>query len=338
MSRRKHRNYGLDLVKILACILVLCLHSLVPTSIVVKSSLVNLSVYYAGTVAIPIFFMASSYFVLNKRTISYLYVMKRIGEILFIIIGWVLLYSIAYLCVKHKFIFFEELKGTAFLGIPHQHFYHFWFFWALIMMLLLSPLLWYLLQKSFFGYLILTAIVTLICISIDISMHFGNSSNVHDIPQVFRLYLYVEYYLLGGLVGNIHFKKIKNFCKKNFVMISVVTVLLYIEVIIYSIWNKDIIHWAYAEANYGNALIIFTSVLILIIFSISSPHGKNIIEFIIPATMGIYMLHPFFIGKLMKIHILHSYPILMIPVLFILCLVIVEIALRIPLVNRFFKL
>ena len=338
MSNRKHRNYGLDLVKILACILVLCLHSLVPTSPVVKNSLLNLSVYYAGAIAIPIFFMASSYFVLNKRMMSYSYVMRRVGEILFIIIGWVLIYSIVHLCIKHNFIFLEELKGTAFVGIPNQHFYHFWFFWALIIMLLLSPLLWYLLQKSFVGYLILTSIVTLICIGIDISIHYGNSSNIRNIPQIFRLYLYIEYYLLGGLIGNTNFEKIKNFCKQHFVMTCIVASFLYVGVIAYSIWNRNIIHWFYAEANYGNALIIFTSVLILIIFSISSPPNKSTIEFIIPATMGIYMLHPFFIGKLMKIHILYNYPIFMIPVLFILCLIIVEIALRIPIINRFFKL
>lgn len=338
MSNRKHRNYGLDLAKILACILVLCLHSLRPTSSIVKSSIVNLSVYYAGSIAIPIFFMASSYFVLNKRTISYFYVMKRVGDILFIIIGWILIYSIIHLCITHNFVFFEELKGSAFVGIPNQHFYHFWFFWALVMMLVLSPLLWYLLQKNFVGYLILTGIVTLICIGIDISMHFGNSSNIQNIPQVFRLYLYIEYYLLGGLIGNRHFEKIKKICKQHFEIISIVTIILYVAVVAYSTWNRNIIHWPYAEANYGNALIIFTSVLILIIFSIFSPRNKKVIEFIIPATMGIYMLHPFFIGKLMKIHILYSYPILMIPILFVLCLVIVEIALRIPFVSRFFKL
>lgn len=325
-------------MKIFACILVLCLHSLVPTSTVVKSSMINLGVYYAGTIAIPIFFMASSYFVLNKRMISYSYVLRRIGDILFIIIGWVLIYSTGYLLIKHNFIFFEEPKGTAFVGIPNQHFYHFWFFWALIMMLLVSPLLWYLLQRSFVGYLILTIIVTLICISIDIYMHFGNSSNIQNIPQVFRLYLYIEYYLLGGLIGNAHFKKIITFCKQHFVIISSMTTVLYIGVITYSIWNRTIIHWAYAEANYGNALIILTSALILIVFSISSPHDKKMIEFVIPATMGIYMIHPFFIGKLMKLHLLYSYPILMIPILFVLCLVIVEIALRIPVLSRFFKL
>ncbi|WP_142777749.1 acyltransferase family protein, partial [Lactobacillus gasseri] len=73
VSKRKSRNFGLDLVKVLACILVICLHSLTPTSLVVKDNIFNSSVYYSGTIAIPIFFMASSYFVLNKKDISFYY-------------------------------------------------------------------------------------------------------------------------------------------------------------------------------------------------------------------------------------------------------------------------
>jgi surface polysaccharide O-acyltransferase-like enzyme len=54
--------------------------------------------------------------------------------------------------------------------------------------------------------------------------------------------------------------------------------------------------------------------------------------------MGIYMIHPFFINKLMKIHFFYEYPVFMVPILFVLCLIIVEIALRIPVIKRFFKL
>lgn len=106
----------------------------------------------------------------------------------------------------------------------------------------------------------------MICVGIDVSMHFGNSSNIQNIPQIFRLYLYIEYYLLGGLVGNTNFEKIKKFCKQYFIMTCILAGILYVGVIVYSIWNRNIIHWVYAEANYGNVLIIFTSVLMLIIF------------------------------------------------------------------------
>ena len=77
---------------------------------------------------------------------------------------------------------------------------------------------------------------------------------------------------------------------------------------------------------------------------LDAPVTKAIWHMAIPMMLGmsvniIYNItDTFFIGKLMKIHILYSYPILMIPILFVLCLVIVEIALRIPFVSRFFKL
>lgn len=65
---------------------------------------------------------------------------------------------------------------------------------------------------------------------------------------------------------------------------------------------------------------------------------KNIIEFIIPATMGIYIIHPFLIGKVSKIGLFYNYPSLMIIVIFIICLIGVEIVLRVPYINKLFKL
>lgn len=335
----KNRNYGLDLVKIIACILVLCLHCLSPTQVAVKSSYINSSIYYAGTLAIPIFFMASSYFVLNKKIISYRYVFGRVKNILYIVLSWILLFSIFKLIIKHKFEFFTQLEGSMIASIPGQHFYHFWFFWALIIMLLISPMLWWLLHIKFEIYIGLTAIMTFICIGTDISLHLGNSANIQSIPQIFRLYLYIEYYLLGGLIGNEHLKRLVNFVKHYFYQTVFVVIILYALVIWYSLWNRYVINWVYAEANYGNIIVIITSAMMVLVFSTwNLKKQKQIIEFIIPATMGIYILHPFFIGKLSKIILFNHYPALMIPLLFVVCLFIVKVALRTPVVNQLFKL
>lgn len=53
MNRK--RNYGIDLIKIIACILVITLHSLDPMMPVVRNNMFNAALYYAGTMAIPIF-------------------------------------------------------------------------------------------------------------------------------------------------------------------------------------------------------------------------------------------------------------------------------------------
>lgn len=193
-------------------------------------------------------------------------------------------------------------------------------------------------SKSFNGYLLLLISMTLICVMIDFSLHFGFSKTVQNTPQVLRLYLYIEYYLIGGYIRNLHFSKVFEFISKHFFIFSLLDIFLYFLLIEYSLWNRNIINWIYAEANYGNLLTILTSALTFCLFTISIPRATKIIEFIIPATMGIYMLHPFFVGKLLHFKIFANNPSTMIIVIFIICPIIVELALRIPYINKLFKL
>lgn len=80
------------------------------------------------------------------------------------------------------------------------------------------------------------------------------------------------------------------------------------------------------------------SVISMTLFATSQPKASNTIEYIIPAIMGIYILQSFVIEYLDKILFFHVYPFFLIPVTFIICLFIVEIIIRIPIVNRLFKL
>lgn len=333
----KNRNYGLDLIKILVCILVIGLHSLPPTNVVVHNNICNMVLYFAGTLAIPIFLMTNSFFILNKKTISYNYVFKKVNNILFIIIGWIGLYSLIYLLIKQKFDFVNQVEGSMFNNIP-SGFYHFWFFWALIVLILLAPILWWMLNKHFYMYLLLTAIMVAICLILDLCMHFGYTNLVRDTPQVFRFYTWITYYLLGGIIGNYHFKKIIKIFREHLWNLVLLDVVLYAVLIIYSIWNRRIIHWEFAEANYNNIIVIITSVLSVSLFAMGSFHYKRQIEFVIPTTMGIYILHPVLLSKINKLSIFVKNPVLLIPVLFIICLIIVKIGLKMPIVNRLFKL
>lgn len=108
--------------------------------------------------------------------------------------------------------------------------------------------------------------------------------------------------------------------------------------IIYSIWNVHIIGWAYAEANYNNILVILVAIISMTLFSIANLKLDRIIEFVIPATMGIYILQSFVIGIVEENSIFSTYPVVVIPVAFILCLVIVKFCKRIPFVEILFSL
>lgn len=276
---KKKRNIGIDLLKLIACILVITLHSLPPEDLMVANNVFNLSLYYVGTLAIPVFFMSSGYFVLNKRSISYAYSFKRIKNILIVVFSWLMLYSLVILIVKHKFNFLNEIEGSLFTGVNGSHFYHFWFFWALMIMLLLAPILVWIIQKSFNYFLVLTVVVTVICLIQDISLHMGYAYLMRNTQQVFRINTWIEYYLLGGLVGNVHFDQIREFIKNHFIVFSILDISLYIVLIFYSLWNRQIIGWVYAEANYNNILVMLISVISMTLFATSQPKAENIIEY-----------------------------------------------------------
>lgn len=89
---KQERNYNLDLIKIMACIAVVGLHTLNR-----DLSSLNLILYYLCGFAVPAFFMASGYILLNRGEIFYAYVWKRIFKIVRVVICWTLI------------VFFDEL-------------------------------------------------------------------------------------------------------------------------------------------------------------------------------------------------------------------------------------
>ena len=59
------RNNNIDLIKLYACICVVALHT-IPKDL----SAVTTTIYYLSGVAVPLFFMSSGYFLLNRGEIS----------------------------------------------------------------------------------------------------------------------------------------------------------------------------------------------------------------------------------------------------------------------------
>lgn len=79
----KGRNYGIDFLKIIACLAVLRLHII---SINVAENEFQLFTYYLSGFAVPIFFMANGYFILNKIDLKFDYIIKKIKKILILLV------------------------------------------------------------------------------------------------------------------------------------------------------------------------------------------------------------------------------------------------------------
>ena len=133
ISKQASRNYNLDLIKILACIAVVGLHTLNK-----EISVVNQSLYYMCGFAVPAFFMATGYVLLNRDRVSKNYSWKKIKNVLMVVLFWSLLIFIAYICAK---VIKNELGlqvlvvfPKTFLGgfIQRGYLWQFWYLGALI--------------------------------------------------------------------------------------------------------------------------------------------------------------------------------------------------------------
>mgnify|MGYP000580179921 CR=1 FL=1 len=68
---KKIRNTNLDLLKIMACIGVVLLHTTMPGFKETRICNYSSYLYYLGTYSIPLFFMVNGYLMLGKSEIKY---------------------------------------------------------------------------------------------------------------------------------------------------------------------------------------------------------------------------------------------------------------------------
>ena len=71
---RKYRNINLDLLKVLACVGVVLLHTTMGGFKEAGSWNLLTYLYYLGTYSIPLFFMVNGYLLLGKRDYLFLYI------------------------------------------------------------------------------------------------------------------------------------------------------------------------------------------------------------------------------------------------------------------------
>ncbi|MEE6680064.1 acyltransferase [Pediococcus pentosaceus] len=293
---RKRRIVGVDLIKVLACFSVIMLHVSMPFFYsdgafkVGNTIVLSKTVYYLGTSAVPLFFMANGFFLVNRAKMSINYVLNKIGLIMIPILGWNLIVFIPKIILKkNENGYFETVLGSL---IQKGFFFQFWFLGALIIMLFLVPILNKIMKSSIKLYVIVLIIFLIISWLIDLYNHFSGAIPLQkNVIQTFRVWTWISYYMSGGLIGNL-IKKI-NFIdfKKQLNYFSVVLTVL---TIIYSIYNAAWISNPFAEYNYDNILIfiwIVTIFLTCISTTKFSKHSTKIIESISKYSFGIYIVH-----------------------------------------------
>lgn len=286
-SKQASRNYNLDLIKILACVAVVGLHTLQK-----DLSAINQSIYYICGFAVPAFLMTTGYILLNRSTVSVKYSCKKIKRIIKVVLLWSLYISIVSVVVK---AITSELSQQSFWVFPKTFLgslvqrgilWQFWYLGALIILYLLYPVLVRYKEHLIYVWIVSAAIGLVIQI---VSYVIGTPLQSYII-QTFRIWTWIQYFVLGGLIGN-HKSKTNVVKRRDVIICFILTILI---VVYQNFMGNTFLHNTYAEYFYDSMLTIMWLVSIFNLgLRIELSHSvKSIIQYIAPLTMGIYIVHP----------------------------------------------
>ena len=330
----KTRNINLDLIKVLACIGVVLLHTTMIGFNETGSWNLLAYLYYLGTYSIPLFFMVNGYLLLGKRNITYSYILEKVKWILITVSSWT---TIVWL-LKRDFAV-NPVKKIIGSMVQKGYFFQFWFFGALILIYLCLPIL-----KKFLNskrsYLYILSLLISIGLIFELTNIIIQTPLQSYVIQTFRLWTWFFYYILGGLIAQFDKEFIKNGFKRWMKIVAVL--LLLITPVILFFLAKTIYHNLFAEYFYDILFVKIVSLgVFLTILTLSLKESKyKWIVFLSNQTMGVFIVHTYVMKVLEKLlGFTYTGVYLLFPI-FTLCIsiIVVSLLMKIPYFNRIVKL
>ena len=284
----KERNINLDLLKVLACFAVVGLH-------VFKydyNSILITYLHYACGFAVPVFFMVNGYLILNKKEVTYPYVLRKILSILLVVTLWNALLFLAKLVVKHHFEnpVILVIKSLVQKGSIWQ----FWFLGAMILTYLAAPLLHKLVHRYQKAYGIVLGVLAAGCLALQAAHWVKGGRLIEGYIQTFRIWTWLLYFVFGGYARTLmeHLPK-----KLPYKAHAVLTAMLFLGFPVYQIYASDYINY---NLYYDDPVATAANVL-LFTFLMRFGCGerlKSAVSFLAPLGMGCYIIHPFLLKAL----------------------------------------
>ena len=331
---RKYRNINLDILKVLACVGVVLLHTTMGGFKEAGSWNLLTYLYYLGTYSIPLFFMVNGYLLLGKREITYSYILQKVKWILITVSSW------TFIVWLFKRDFTENLiKKIVGSLIQKGYFFQFWFFGALILIYICLPIL-----KKFLNsrrsYLYILSVLLVIGLIFELTNIVLQMPVQTYVIQTFRLWTWFFYYILGGFIAQFDKDIINNMFKR---WMKVIVVLLFlVSPLILFFLAKTTYHNFFAEYFYDLLFVKVVSLgIFLTIFSLALNQDNN--KWIIVLsnqTMGVFIIHTYIMKvweKLFGFSFLGAYLLFAIFTLSV-SFIIVGMLMKIPYFNRIVKL
>ncbi|MBD2825617.1 acyltransferase [Xenorhabdus szentirmaii] len=279
------RNLNIEVLRIIACFFVVAIHATYnfnPTGLMDFNNYAGLAIHSIVRSGLPIFFMVSGFFILNKKidNIKQFYI-NRFSSI---IIPFVFYSLIHFLVINRWNLSSINLYSDYVLKIISGNLsIHFWYVYSILGIYLISPIMSFIFQKlSNYEKVILSLSALILCV-IDT---YGLKSKL-EILQLLNLpsiNMWYVYFLIGGLVGSINSTlKSKNII--FFILFSYIAT-------IFCVYFNDFIT---RTMPFDGGLNMFALCsLLFILFTkteIKIKTLKNTISTLSNHTYGIYLIH-----------------------------------------------
>ena len=331
---RKYRNINLDLLKVLACVGVVLLHTAMGGFKETGSWNFSTYLYYLGTYSIPLFFMVNGYLLLGKREITYSYILQKVKWILITVSSWTFIVWVFKRDFTENLI--KKIVGSL---IQKGYFFQFWFFGTLILIYICLPILKKFLnsKRRYFYILSLLVVIGLIFELANIVLQMPIQTYV---IQTFRLWTWFFYYVLGGYIAQFTMKELKSRFKN---WMKIVSILLFlISPLILFFIAKTAYHNLFAEYFYDTLFVkVSTLGIFLTILTLTLNENRN--EWIVSLsnqTMGVFIIHTYIMKvweKLFGFNFVGAYLLFALFTLSV-SFIIVGMLMKIPYFNRVVKL
>ena len=331
---RKYRNINLDLLKVLACVGVVLLHTTMGGFKETGSWNLLTYLYYLGTYSIPLFFMVNGYLLLGKREITYPYILQKVKWILITVSSWNMIVWL----FKRDFAV-NPIKKIVGSLLQKGYFFQFWFFGALILIYLCLPVLKTVINSKR-KYVYVLSLLVAIGFIVEVANIFLQMPIQTHVMQTFRLWTWFFYYLLGGYIAQFNVDNLKYRFKNWMKIVSILLAL--ISPIILFFLAKNTYHNLFAEYFYDILFVKFTSLgIFLMVLTLSlNENGSKWIVSLSNQTMGVFVIHTYVMKiweKLIAFSFTGAYLWFAIFTLSI-SFIVIGILMRIPYLNRIVKL
>lgn len=326
------RNVGIDVLKVVACFLIVSLHTINSTFGLLHRIIISTSV-----IGIPIFFTASGLFILSKDSVKYSYIFKKIGKVLAVCFMWECLYSIVLFIVKHEWRPF--LGSFLYDFLQKGLFFHFWYLGSMIILYLLCPILHKLIKRKPKLFIGLTIYLGIVNVLLDVMQLIEGKQFVLNVVQTLRIWIWLFYFMSGGVIAVLCKKKSKIQLSYAWLCISYLIMLSWILLGRRYVYGNLIIEGDYS----GLPIILFVLGCTAFFYKKSNVDSAFVkLSHAAKYNMGIYIIHPFvlsilghFFEKFMSDKLLN---ILFCLIVYFVSLLITKIIYKIPVINQLVKM